>query len=366
MTKKQKRKVQILIARIILVLILVLVVFLIVKIVKGAREMVGESTEVANYDSRVNIWANMIPGNSKKSKVDYMDIDYSQDNVLVSTIDFTKAIANKEYADEETTIDTFTYLTEIKTGFEKDTFEDEPYLIPYVVEGSEMAVIIVPGGGFGYKSIDGGTSEGKDIADSINKKGISAFVLHYRSNPYEYPIPYLDLQRSIKFLKAHSEEYGINKDKISLIGFSAGANLVAYHINKVQNKEIYPYGYIKDSVDAEDGSVSTVAMIYPCLTFNANVPMLFGVFNANDIRNDSKRQEILDTMDNVKNFDSANVKQFIAYGKRDLLVGTTEVLNYIDKAKENNTDMTVVAVSKGEHAFEQKHYMNKLLNWLTK
>ena len=186
MTSKKKKRQR-------AILILVLIIMLVAKIIRGARAMVGESTEVADYETRINIWGNMIPGDNKKSKLASMNIDYDQDNVLVSSIEFTKALANKDYVDEEKTIDTFTYLSEIKSGFEKETFEDEPYLIPYVVEGSNQAVIIVPGGGFGYKSIDGGTSEGKDIADSINKKGISAFVLHYRSNPYEYPIPYLDL-----------------------------------------------------------------------------------------------------------------------------------------------------------------------------
>lgn len=40
-----------------------------------------------------------------------------------------------EYADAEEAIDSYTYLHEIQGGFEKDTFQDEPYLIPYVVEG---------------------------------------------------------------------------------------------------------------------------------------------------------------------------------------------------------------------------------------
>ena len=143
---------------------------------------------VADYATRVIIWENAA-GNSKRSKLDDMNI-FDHGNKLLSTVSFASAIVNREYADVERTVDTFTYLYEIDGGFEAISYEDNPYLIPYVVERSDAAVIVIPGGGFGYKSMDGTTGEGKDIADTLNENGISAYVLHYRANPYEYPIPY--------------------------------------------------------------------------------------------------------------------------------------------------------------------------------
>src|SRR3712207_7956862 len=61
--------------------------------------------------------------------------------------------------------------------------------------------------GFVFKTIDGSGQEGRDVARKLQERGINAFVLHYRSNPYKYPIPQLDLQRAIRYIRYRSEEH---------------------------------------------------------------------------------------------------------------------------------------------------------------
>ncbi len=58
---------------------------------------------------------------------------------------FFAGITGEEYADVELEVDTQTWLYEVEGGYEKETYEDVPYLIPYPVKGSEKAVIILPG-----------------------------------------------------------------------------------------------------------------------------------------------------------------------------------------------------------------------------
>jgi len=54
-------------------------------------------------------------------------------------------------------------------------------------------------------------------------------------------------------------------------------------------------------------------MIYPALSFNHNVPMLFAMFDDEDVRDPEKREELLSLMD-MKNCvaNSRDVPQFIA------------------------------------------------------
>ncbi|UZM98090.1 alpha/beta hydrolase [Lysinibacillus sp. MHQ-1] len=122
-------------------------------------------------------------------------------------------------------------------GYEKTTYEDEPYLIPYAVANSDSAVIVIPGGGYSFKEMDGGTTEGKEVAEALNKAGINAFVLHYRSNPYEWPIPQLDVQRAVRYLRYHANDYGIHPKQIGLIGFSAGGFQTGSFINLIQGEK---------------------------------------------------------------------------------------------------------------------------------
>lgn len=317
---------------------------------------------VDGYDSRIEIWENAA-GNNRKSKLEEMNIDCHA-NKLVSSVVFALSIVNKRYRDVERKVDTFTYLYEIESGFEKGTFDDIPYLIPYLVDGSDTAVVVIPGGGFGFKSMDGSTGEGAEVAERLNRSGISAFVLHYRSNPYEYPVPYLDAQRAVRYLRYNSEGLHLDPDKIGLIGFSAGGNVVGTFINVIQGKDFFPSDYIPDEIDSTDDSISCAAMIYPALSFRNNVPMLFCLFNDDEVRDESKRETLLELTDLYKNISSQDVPQFIAYGTKDRMVGMDETLNYISHAIASGCDVTYLEATGKDHNFSQDVYMEQYLEWV--
>lgn len=319
--------------------------------------------EVADYGQRVEIWET-VAGNSTRSKLDDMNIDYNKKNLLFATLKFANVIVNDNYADEEQAIDTFTYLYEIKEGFEKETYEDEPYLIPYNIENAKGAVIVIPGGGYGYKSIDGTTGEGKDVALALNEQGYSAFVLHYRSNPYEYPIPQLDVQRAVRYLRANASSYGFAADKIALIGFSAGGNQVGTYINVIMGNDFFPNGYVSDKTDQIDDSVCAVGMIYPALRYDNNVPMLFSSFDADTVRDENERKELLEKLDLSKHFDSSNIPQLVAYGTKDEMVGMDGAKEYISAAKKAKANIVEVVAEGQDHGFKPDYYMEQFVKLL--
>ncbi|MEK0312836.1 alpha/beta hydrolase [Cohnella sp. 56] len=105
-----------------------------------------------------------------------------------------------------------------------DTPEDRPALFPYLLEGPDRPVVIVaPGGGYGMRA----DHEGEPIALWLNGLGISAFVLRYRVAPYKHPAPLLDAQRAVRTVRARAAEFGVDADRIGLLGFSAGGHLVS-------------------------------------------------------------------------------------------------------------------------------------------
>ena len=349
--------------------IILLIVFLMILIAAGIvyykmSPLTSKGNDgAAVYSGHIEIW-NVPAGYSKEKKLDRMNVKTDR-NAFMSQIEFISAIVNDEYKDEEVAIDTFTYLYEIKAGYESELFDDKPYLIPYLCEGSDSAVIVLPGGGFGFKSIDGGTAEGEDIAVTLQKNGVNAFVLHYRSNPYEYPIPVLDAQRAVRWLRHHASEYGIDPDKISLIGFSAGGFTIGSFISQIRGNDCFPDDYKPDEIDKEDDSIASAAMIYPALSFNANVPMLFALFDAEEVRNASRRAELLRQVD-LKSYvqNSKDVPQFVAWGTKDKMVGTSETPAYIEAARSVGADVTEVVVKGKDHGFVQKYYMDAYLDWL--
>jgi acetyl esterase/lipase len=107
--------------------------------------------------------------------------------------------------------------------------EDTPTLTifdpqPGTANGS--AVIVFPGGAYTHLA---GNLEGRQVADWFTVRGFRAFVLSYRlsSNGYLLPVPLLDARRAIQTVRGRALDYGIDPNRIVLIGFSAGGHLAA-------------------------------------------------------------------------------------------------------------------------------------------
>lgn len=324
------------------------------------------STPITDYDKRIEIWEDTIPGNSKNLKINDMNVRKNT-NKLLSMNRFLTFLYFKNEKNAESVIDTYTYSYEIMSGYAKETYEDVPYLIPYLVDSAKDSVIILPGGGFANKSIeDGGTLEGKNVAEALNERGINAFVLWYRSNPYEFPVPQADLQRTVKYLKYHKDDFGIDENRISIIGFSAGGYVVSSYINLFMGGQIVLESdtYTYDDIDLMDDKVYTAALIYPELTFKDNHSIMYSCFDREKIQDESIRNSLIDKYDTIKHMKSSVTKEYIAYGDKDDIVGTDNINEYISKAREIDKNITVKVCENQKHAFDTDYYINHYMDFL--
>jgi acetyl esterase/lipase len=142
--------------------------------------------------------------------------------------------------------------------------EDQPSLTPYVLpkgSGSGTAIVICPGGGYQNLAMD---KEGYAVAKWLNGLGVSAFVLKYRLGPrYHHPIELQDAQRAIRMVRARAAQYGLQPDRIGIMGFSAGGHLAS------------TAGTHFDSMDAAAGDAIELAssrpdflvLCYPVISF---------------------------------------------------------------------------------------------------
>ena len=104
---------------------------------------------------------------------------------------------------------------------------DIPTLTTYLAAAHKVptAVIVAPGGGYRGLAMD---YEGRQIASWFNAVGITAFVLQYRLGPrYHHPIELGDAQRAIRLVRTRAAEFGVNPERIGMIGFSAGGHLTS-------------------------------------------------------------------------------------------------------------------------------------------
>ena len=82
-------------------------------------------------------------------------------------------------------------------------------------------VIVVPGGAYAFCS----NREAEAIALKFLAEGIHAAVLRYSVAPNRFPAAALELAWSIRYCRAHAEEWHVRPDAISILGFSAGGHL---------------------------------------------------------------------------------------------------------------------------------------------
>ena len=150
-------------------------------------------------------------------------------------------------------------------------------LTPFLPEPGKAngaAVIVAPGGGFRWLSMG---NEGWEVAEALAKQGIAAFVLKYRlfptaesldefiswmNRPRTAPAPssdttktsappgppQMDLSNQLEDAEAayaliveRAEEWGVDTDRIGMIGFSAGAGLT---MNATLNSQTMALAFI--------------------------------------------------------------------------------------------------------------------------
>lgn len=138
--------------------------------------------------------------------------------------------------------------------------EDQPVLVPYLVQGDEprAAVIVCPGGGYARRA----QHEGEPVAKWLNSLGISAFVVHYRVAPYKHPHPLSDAQRAIRIVRSRASEWGIDPGRVGILGFSAGGHLAATAGTR------YDSGMPEadDPVDRQSCRPDLMVLCYPVIT----------------------------------------------------------------------------------------------------
>ncbi|MGC4033298.1 MAG: alpha/beta hydrolase [Tepidisphaeraceae bacterium] len=113
---------------------------------------------------------------------------------------------------------------------------DTPRLVIYKANRPNApAVLVCPGGGYQNRA----AHEADPVAFWLNSIGITGIVVHYRVKPYKHPQPLNDLSQAMRLTKQHAAEWGIDAEKIGVLGFSAGGHL-ASTLCTIAEPDVFP------------------------------------------------------------------------------------------------------------------------------
>lgn len=91
-------------------------------------------------------------------------------------------------------------------------------------ETNGAAVVICPGGGYRTLAVD---PEGHGIAQWLKGVGVTGIVLEYRLPAGRPRVPLLDAQRAIRTVRRNATDWGVDPERVGILGFSAGGHLAS-------------------------------------------------------------------------------------------------------------------------------------------
>lgn len=177
--------------------------------------------------------------------------------------------------------------------FTNDTYDDadfRPFLIPYLVEDQSQAkgiMLVTSGGGNNWRS---NPVEAYAVAPAFVEVGYNVFVLQRRVAPYNNDDIVMDMQRAIRYIKYHAEEWGLGgTDIIGSAGFSGSGGNLRTLLDKFYGDitpDMFDTDYVCDEIDAVNSDIDVALFTYSGAplegTENPNIPHIFIAIGADD------------------------------------------------------------------------------------
>lgn len=200
-------------------------------------------------------------------------------------------------------------------------------------------MLVFPGGSFDHLSL----REGEPVALAYAARGFDAAVVSYNltTDPGRiYPDAALSGLKAISYFRKNSEKLGIDKNKITTIGFSAGGHVVS-SMNVMAESEKWQkeYHFSHDEV-----TPNATILGYPLI----NIKDIGFPLPPNAEEKMPKAKELLDTALGVTKETPAT---FIFQAVDDPIVLIDNTIEYVTALRKNRVHFEAHLFNKGGHGF---------------
>ena len=132
---------------------------------------------------------------------------------------------------------------------------------PAVDRPNGSAFIVCPGGGYSYLSMN---REGLQYAAWLSSLGITTFLLKSRLQDWGHPAPLQDVLRAVRLVRSRAAEFGVDPQRIGVLGSSAGGHLAA----SASTLFDHPDGRTGAELDGVSARPDLAVLVYPVITMS--------------------------------------------------------------------------------------------------
>lgn len=246
-----------------------------------------------------------------------------------------------QYFEKKITVDTegSTGSSAILRAYIPDTLEAEG------IDRIRPAVLILPGGAYAYTS----RREAEPVAFNFLTQGICAFVLHYTPAPARFPQALVEALTAIGYIREHAEEWKIDKNQITVCGFSAGGHLCA-SVGTFWNK---PFLETFIGTDREKIKPNKLILCYPVITS--------GEFthegSMNNLLGDNKKADLLEFVSLEKQVTKEVPPTFIWHTYEDGAVPVRNALLFASALVKENIPVELHVYRRGGHGLSLGNHL---------
>ena len=226
------------------------------------------------------------------------------------------------------------------------------------------SIVICPGGGY---SILAWNKEGTKVAEEFNNWGVTAFILRYRLPDDTTMIdksigPLQDAQQAIRLVRSNATEWGIDKNRIGIMGFSAGGHLAATAATH------FAFKADPKNSDTTSARPDFAILIYPVISFDTSFAH---IGSRNKLTGMNPAAEKVAFFSNELQVTANTPPTFLVHAGDDKSVPVENSIRFYQACIKNKVPVEMHLYPKGGHGFglnnttTTDNWMDRLKNWLS-
>lgn len=221
-----------------------------------------------------------------------------------------------------------------------------------------IGVIVIPGGGYSVVVYQG---EGVSTAKKLAANGIAAFVLKYRLPNDDITLdkkngPLQDAQQAIKLVRENAQKWGVDPQKIGVMGFSAGGHLASSLATHFNNHLIENENNTSLRPDFQ-------IVVYPVISMT---DALTHPDSRKQLLGETPSTADIELFSNEMQVSADCPPAYITHAADDKLVDVDNSIDYFEALRKNNVPVEMHIYPKGGHGFIFRHkgWAEPMFKWI--